>query len=185
MLKKVYILILALISVVTLFLIYNFNDESILPVRAGYHALTKEVKKQVTCLAENIYFEAGHEPQEGKKAVAFVTINRVQTGNYANNICGVVYQKVNGTCQFTWVCDPGTTNKLLTIKNTPLYNDILKLSTNLYLNFDRMEDNTNGATYYHADYVEPGWKLKKEKQIGRHIFYIKHSDKIDRNKGFI
>ena len=58
------------------------------------------------------------------------------------------------------------------------------MSTDMYLNFDRMKDVTNGATYYHADYVNPGWtKLQKEKQIGRHIFYKSKGDKIDRNKG--
>ena len=72
------------------------------------------------------------------------------------------------------------------MKQTPLYNEILQLSTNVFLNFERMTDVTNGATYYHADYVNPGWtKLKKETQIGRHIFYKSKKDTIDRSKGII
>jgi spore germination cell wall hydrolase CwlJ-like protein len=27
------------------------------------------------------------------------------------------------------------------------------------------------ALYYHADYVNPGWKRARITQIGRHIFY--------------
>ena len=37
-------------------------------------------EKQLDCLAINIYREAGHEPFEGKVAVAQVTMNRVATG---------------------------------------------------------------------------------------------------------
>ena len=170
------ILFLSLMSVDT----YN-----ILPIKSTYNALTVEAQKQVTCLAENIYFEAAHEPLEGKTAVAFVTLNRVQSG-YADNICDVVKQKTGKTCQFSWYCDITFTSRTLTIKQTSLYNEILQLSTNVFLNFERMTDVTNGATYYHADYVNPNWKrLQKEKQIGRHIFYKSKIDTIDRNKGII
>ena len=67
----------------------NVDTYNILPIKSTYNNLTAEAQKQVTCLAENIYFEAAHEPLDGKKAVAFVTLNRVQSG-YADNICDVV-----------------------------------------------------------------------------------------------
>lgn len=156
-----------------------------LPFKTTFNSLNDETKRQVTCLAENIYFEAGHEPTDGKKAVAFVTINRVQTGNYASDICGVVYQKTGGTCQFSWYCESQTLAKRLTVKQTALYNEIRELATNIVVNFERMEDVTQGATYYHADYVNPGWNLQKIDQIGRHIFYKSRKDNIDRNKEFI
>lgn len=180
--SKAILFSIILSSIILALSLANINTPQILPIKADYSALTPEVKKQITCLAENIYFEAGHEPLEGQRAVAFVTLNRLQTGNYAQSVCDVVKQKTGSVCQFSWYCDHTFTSKLLTIKSTPLYNEILKLSTNLYLNFERMSDVTNGATYYHADYVNPGWtKLKKEKQIGRHIFYKSKGDKIDRN----
>lgn len=162
----------------------NIDLHRILPFKTSYHSLTKDTQKQVTCLAENIYFEAAHEPLEGKMAVAFVTINRVLTGNYAESICEVVYQKTGGTCQFSWYCDKKFTDRRLTIKDTQLYNDIRELATNIVVNHDKLKDVTNGATYYHADYVNPGWKLDKVDQIGRHIFYKRKGDKIDRNKEF-
>jgi hypothetical protein len=53
-----------------------------------------------------------------------------------------------------------------------VYNEILKVATNVYLNYDpSIHDPTKGATFYHADYVNPGWKLERVKKIGAHIFY--------------
>jgi spore germination cell wall hydrolase CwlJ-like protein len=157
-----------------------------MPYKTSYHSLNEETQRQVTCLAENIYFEAGHEPLEGKKAVAFVTINRVLTGNYAPTICDVVYQKRGNTCQFSWYCDSKILNKRLTIKETSLYNDIRDLAVHLVLNFELLDDVTSGSTYYHADYVNPNWKkLNKVDQIGRHIFYRSKIDEINKNRSFI
>lgn len=178
------LLILFLSTIVLMLNAVNINIHNKLPFKASYHSLTKDVQKQVTCLAENIYFEAAHEPKQGKMAVAFVTINRVLTGNYADSICDVVYQKTGGTCQFSWYCDRSVLDRRLTIRDTMLYNEIRELATNMVINFEKFEDVTNGATYYHADYVKPGWKLDKVDQIGRHIFYKRKGDKIDRNKEF-
>jgi spore germination cell wall hydrolase CwlJ-like protein len=176
---------LLLSSVILMLTAIHVDTRSILPMKAPFKALAPEAQKQISCLAENIYFEAKSEPKEGKIAVAFVTLNRLRTGNYADTICGVVTQKTNGVCQFSWYCDSNITSKRLTIKNSPVYNDILEMSTYLYLNIHRVQDVTNGATFYHADYVNPGWQLKKEKQIGRHIFYKRNGDQIDRNKTII
>jgi len=49
--------------------------------------------KDEDCLARNIYYEAGSEPEEGKVAVAIVTINRVKDNRFGNGICGVVNQR--------------------------------------------------------------------------------------------
>lgn len=180
------ILLTMFFSASVLFLsMVNIDLHGILPIKTNYHSLSKDAQKQITCLAENIYFEAAHEPLEGKKAVAFVTINRLQSGNYAHTICDVVFQKTNGTCQFSWYCDRKFTDRRLTIRESLLYNEIRELATHVVVNFDRMKDVTRGATYYHADYVNPGWNLRKVDQIGRHIFYKSNKDTIDRNKEII
>jgi spore germination cell wall hydrolase CwlJ-like protein len=49
--------------------------------------------KDVDCLTKNIYYEAGGEPEEGKVAVAMVTINRVRDGRFGKTICSVVDQR--------------------------------------------------------------------------------------------
>ena len=49
--------------------------------------------KDRDCLARNIYYEAGNEPEEGKVAVAMVTINRVRDGRFGKTVCSVVDQR--------------------------------------------------------------------------------------------
>lgn len=146
------------------------------PIIVTYNSLTKDVKKQVTCLADNIYFESVQEPVYGQKAVAHVTMNRVRSGNYPNNVCSVVQQKMNGVCQFSWFCMKKHLKQRLTIRKSKEYNEILKLAVDVYVNYDGGNDVTKGSTFYHADYVNPRWRLQKVKKIGRHIFYRSHLD---------
>ena len=44
-----------------------------------------------------------------------------------------------------------------------------QVALDVYLN--NVGDVTNGAKFYHADYVNPGWNLRRVKKIGDHIFY--------------
>jgi spore germination cell wall hydrolase CwlJ-like protein len=77
------------------------------------------VDRQVMCLAQNIYYEAGLEPFRGKVAVAQVTVNRTESGNFPSTICGVVHQKTQVAgkmiCQFSWSCNP--VNKVKYLSN--------------------------------------------------------------------
>lgn len=143
----------------------SFSSEKIIEVK--YSQLTTSAKHQVDCLAENIYHEAGYEPEAGKVAVALVTMNRVQDPRFPKDICGVVKQKTHYTCQFTWWCENKSTNK-----NKDAYVDALEVALLVYANYEKLKDNTQGALYYHADYVNPRWaNLEKTAVIGRHIFY--------------
>ena len=122
--------------------------------------------------AQNMYFEAGHEPKEGQLGVAFVTHNRMMNGNYPTSYCGVVKQKMGNVCQFSWYCEATARKKLLTISNNPLYNDITDLALRFYLYTNEFDDPTKGALFFHADYVKPTWNnMKRTAYIGRHIFY--------------
>ena len=133
----------------------------------GYNQLTPTAKKQVDCLAENIYHEAGHEPEDGKVAVALVTLNRVEDPRYPKDICSVVKQRVKSTCQFSWYCEHGKM-----IRNNEAYREALRVALYVYANYEKLKDFTHGALFYHADYVNPRWKgLEKTAVIGRHIFY--------------
>ena len=161
-------LLLSLI-IVSLSFVLTQNINYQLPLSdIKYHQLSKDTRKQIDCLAENIYHEAAYEPKEGWMAVGFVTMNRLTSGSYSNSVCGVVYQKTGRTYQFSWV---GMKNRLSKINHT-VYNDILEVATLIYMNHDRLKDVTGGATFYHADYVNPKWKgVVKTKKIGQHIFY--------------
>lgn len=138
----------------------------------SFESLSKVDRKEVECLARNIYHEAAFEPKDGWKAVASVTLNRVLSGNYADSICGVVYQNNGKVYQFSWV---GMKNRLSAI-NEKVYNEILSMATHTYFTYETSNDITNGATFYHADYVNPRWKLERVDKIGRHIFYRSKKD---------
>jgi spore germination cell wall hydrolase CwlJ-like protein len=130
--------------------------------------VTAEMReKQLQCLAQNIYHEAGHEPFEGKAAVAQVTLNRADSGKFPGDICKVVYQKNKVLCQFSWYCEGKSAIKP---KNNAAYDQSMEAAKKVLLEGFRLPSLTT-AMYYHADYVNPGWNKEKVAKIGRHIFY--------------
>ena len=167
--KKILAIVSLLILSIIATTLYASNkiftlDDKILDV--AYSELTKDTKKQIDCLADNIYHEARSEPEKGKVAVALVTLNRVEDPRFPKDICGVVKQKTQGMCQFSWFCTPVTSNK-----GSESYQSAKEVAVYVYANYEKLHDITKGALYYHADYVNPGWKLQKTVTIGRHIFY--------------
>ncbi|NDG30786.1 cell wall hydrolase [bacterium] len=130
-----------------------------------------ERERQLECLARNIYHEAGSEPFESKVAVAQVTINRSESGMFPSDICKVIYQKnkfmEKVVCQFSWYCDNPSKMKLL---SSDVYDESYKVAKKVLLEGFRLPGLTE-ALYYHADYVNPGWKKERVAKIGRHIFY--------------
>ena len=136
----------------------------------NYVSATTKIK-ELDCLTRNIYWEAASEPFEGKVGVAQVTINRVESGKFASSICEVVYQKnifyEKVICQFSWYCE--NTHKIRPVHRALWAESELVAKKVLLENF-RLPALKN-ALYYHADYVNPGWKNPKIEQIGRHIFY--------------
>jgi spore germination cell wall hydrolase CwlJ-like protein len=137
----------------------------------------KSLDKEILCLAQNIYFEAGHEPHMGKVAVGLVTINRVKSPMYPDSICEVVWQvgKSSKTgksvAQFSWTRD----GKPDRPRNMTAWGEALELARDMIGDADlnEYEDFTKGATHYHATYVKPYWRHKYERvaKIGLHIFY--------------
>ena len=124
--------------------------------------------REIDCLADNIYHEARNEPIEGMMAVGMVTMNRLSSG-FADSVCKVVKQKKNNTCQFSWHCE----KKFHKVKEKQ-YNYARGIAVVVYFNHKSMKDHTDGALFFHADYVRPKWKnMQFTAQIGRHIFYKK------------
>jgi len=130
-----------------------------------------EVEKSLDCLAMNVCREAGHEPFEGKVAVAQVTLNRVNSNKFPRDVCAVVYQKTRFTerviCQFSWYCDSKHRNRPV---NDEAYEESYRVAKMVFLEDFKLES-IEKALYYHADYVNPNWKLKRIAKIGTHIFY--------------
>jgi N-acetylmuramoyl-L-alanine amidase len=118
---------------------------------------------QLHCLALNVYHEARSESDEGKFAVAQVTLNRVRSARYPNTICEVVWQRR----QFSWTRD-GRPDRP---RNMAAWNRALWVAI-LARDFNPL-NMVARATHYHADYVRPMWASahRRIRQIGRHIFY--------------
>ena len=136
---------------------------------------TKQVMaKDIECLANNIYYEAGRESFEGKLAVAQVTINRTKSHKYPSTICGVVYQKdkINGKllCQFSWVCEKVHTNKNQYLWEEAQY--IAKKALTEPIAHAKIA--AHNVMYFHGAYINPGWKKSGVvMRIGNHIFYAR------------
>lgn len=123
--------------------------------------------REIRCLAMNIYHEARGEPGMGKYAVAQVTLNRVKSPNYPNDVCRVVHQRVKETAQFSWTLDDLTDIP----KESKAWIDAIRVAREVYRQEKTVD--VGHALFYHADYVKPRWAVHKVRvaKIGRHIFY--------------
>lgn len=132
----------------------------------------EDLSRQVECMTRNIYYEAAHEPIEGKLAVAQVVMNRVASPDFPDDPCKVIYQKTyfnqKVTCQFSWLCD-GSVARHPRIRED-LWLESRDAAKKVLLEGWRLPS-LEPALYYHADYVNPRWRLDRITQIGRHIFY--------------
>lgn len=121
--------------------------------------------KQVKCLAENVYYESRGESLQGQIAVAKVTLNRLDEG-FAKTVCGVVKQG----CQFSWTCGPA-----VGAPKGDLWHQAVGVALITLNNKEEVEDPTNGATHFHATYInwKPTWRRVKDsvQRIGNHVFY--------------
>lgn len=129
---------------------------------------TKHPDAELQCLALNIYHEAGAEPYIGKQAVAAVTLNRVKSTAFPTSVCGVVKQRNNKSCQFSWVCQRPNAQPE---KDSDAWQDALEIARKTLKG--QHQDPTHGALYFHATRVKPHWSRvhKKTTRIGGHIFY--------------
>jgi spore germination cell wall hydrolase CwlJ-like protein len=148
----------------------------------------------IECMARNIYFEAGNQSKAGMIAVARVVINRVQDRRFPDNVCDVIYEgplreswktKQDPTlpeeervyypqrdrCQFSWYCD-GKADEILSKQNNIAWRQAQDIAF-LVLNFNKYNGIVDGATHYHADYVNPDWNktITLITKIDDHIFY--------------
>jgi len=136
--------------------------------------------KQLTCMAKNIFYEAGSESLNGQAAVARVVMNRISHG-FGKDPCAVIYQasyvdkliddemqKVK-LCQFSWVCE----GKNEPNKNSTKYKQAEQVAYDV-LAHDAYTDVVPKTTlFFHNLSVDPLWPYKQVAKIGNHIFYSK------------
>ena len=143
---------------------------------------TAEEKPEMWCLAQNIYFESRSSNGADRMAVADVVMNRVKHTYYPNTICEVVQQgkqrpswkdetkmvMVRNKCQFSWYCDGRSDWP----KDLDAWVEAQQIAYNMMV-FNDAKGITEGATHYHAKYVDPAWAkdFALIGRIGEHIFY--------------
>jgi spore germination cell wall hydrolase CwlJ-like protein len=129
-------------------------------------------RRNLVCLARNVYFEARGEPVAGQYAVAEVTMNRRASGRYPDTVCGVVYQKnwdpLRGRYvgAFSW-----TEFDSLPSPTGDRWLLAWEVAEGVY--YGREPPVLEGAMYFHATYIKPDWAKGKRPlaRIGGHVFY--------------
>jgi spore germination cell wall hydrolase CwlJ-like protein len=123
------------------------------------------------CIADAVYFEARGESLRGQKAVAQVVMNRVFSGRYPDDVCGVVFQNANRllACQFTFACKGKNLSRITEPRMWQRAKRIAKdaLDGKIWLT------EVGHATHYHARWVHPSWtrEMAQLYKLGVHTFY--------------
>ena len=114
------------------------------------------------CLAGAVYFESKGESLPGQLAVARVVMARAKSGRFASTLCGVVYQK----SQFSFIrggnmprIDTGSNNWRNAVAISKIALD------------GSWKSPVEGALFFHARHVSPGWRLTRLGSVDNHIFY--------------
>ena len=129
-------------------------------------------RRNLDCLARNVYFEARGEPLAGQYAVAEVTLNRKASRLYPRTICEVVYQKnwdplrkryvgAFSWTEFDYLPEPGGEE----------WQRAWRVAEAVY--YGKEIPKLQGALHFHATYIKPDWAKSKQRvaRIGRHVFY--------------
>ncbi len=123
------------------------------------------------CLSAAIYFEARGEPYQGQEAVAQVVMNRVFSGYYPHDVCGVVFQNKNHhlACQFTFACEG---KDLSQIDEPDMWEQAKEIAKKMLDGKIWLAD-IGHATHYHAYWVHPSWvhEMVRLYKLGVHTFY--------------
>jgi len=148
------------------------KDESRLESPAQRLGLAGKARARAEkCLADAVYFEARGEPLRGQQAVAQVVMNRVFSGYYPNNVCGVVYQNASHylACQFTFACEHKDLNR---IDEPDMWAQARRIAKDELDGKIWLAD-IGHATHYHAYWVHPSWvhEMTRLYKLGVHTFY--------------
>lgn len=128
-------------------------------------------EEELYCLQQNIFFEARNQSTLGQVAVAWVTINRMESNSYPDTICGVVWQNK----QFSWTHDGKSDTPSDNVLEQRAWEDAELVAEVALLDWARAQlSPVEDAVMYHADWIEdPYWAASYETvvKIDNHIFY--------------
>jgi spore germination cell wall hydrolase CwlJ-like protein len=126
------------------------------------HDLPAQIDEETRCLAGAVYFESKGETLNGQLAVAKVVIARRDSGRFASSLCGVVYQP----SQFSFVRGGKMPAIPTSSRSWAEAVAIAQIAMQ-----DAWESPVEGALFFHARHVSPGWRMQRLAAVDNHIFY--------------
>ena len=121
-----------------------------------------ELSPELQCLAGAVYFEAKGESLPGQLAVGRVIVARSKSGRFPASYCGVVYQP----SQFSFV-----RGKAMPAINraSPHWRNAVAIAR--IADAGSWRSPVEGALFFHAARVQPGWRLTRLARVDNHVFY--------------
>ncbi|MCB2059237.1 MAG: cell wall hydrolase [Novosphingobium sp.] len=121
-----------------------------------------ELSRDMHCLAGAIYFEARGESLAGQLAVGSVIVERANSGRFPDSYCGVVFQR----SQFSFVRG----NRMPKIRTrSAAWRNAVAIAQ--IADGGSWESPADGALFFHATRVRPGWRLTRIARVDNHVFY--------------
>jgi hypothetical protein len=131
------------------------------------HPEAMQAARDLDCLTDAVYYEARGETSRGQQAVATVVLNRVKNPSFPKTVCGVVFQRASGGCQFSFACDGSMRHG----READAWTDARHIAARALSGYVLRD--IGSATHFHTMDVAPGWgpKMLRVAQVGLHVFY--------------
>lgn len=126
------------------------------------HGEPEALSNELQCLAGAIYFEAKGESLPGQLAVGRVVVARSKSGRFPGSYCGVVYQP----SQFSFVRGRAMPN---IATNSRGWREAVAIAQ--IADAGSWRSPVEGALFFHAARVSPGWRMARVGRIDNHVFY--------------
>ena len=121
-----------------------------------------DLSNELACLAGAIYFESKGETLAGQLAVGRVIVARSRSGRFPASYCGVVFQR----SQFSFVQGRGMP---AINKAGRAWTEAARIAR--IAHEGSWKSPVEGALFFHAARVSPGWRLTRLARIDNHVFY--------------
>ena len=131
------------------------------------HPEAMQAARDLDCMTDAVYYEARGETERGQQAVATVVLNRVKSPSFPKTVCGVVFQRAGGGCQFSFACDGSMRHS----RESDAWSDARHIAARALSGYVLRD--IGSATHFHTMDVAPGWgpRMLRVAQVGLHVFY--------------
>jgi spore germination cell wall hydrolase CwlJ-like protein len=126
------------------------------------HGQPESLSPEMQCLAGAIYFESKGQTLAGQLAVGRVIVGRTKSGRFPESYCGVVYQR----SQFSFV--RGRSMPAIATRS-PAWQQAVAIAQ--IADAGSWQSPCEGALYFHAARVSPGWHMTRIARVDDHVFY--------------